>query len=131
MQRIITLRALLFALGILVWTCTSILASVTVLSGPGDFAGPATTINFDQDPEGTPTNSLYVAQGVQFYTDGATVPIRTAYGYGVQRISVGWMVISRQRAADMQRISTRRSVVARRASPASVIAVCFRRLFVS
>ena len=68
--------ALVFMLG------AQVKAAVTTLTGPGDFSGPATTINFDQHPEGTATNSLYLSQGVEFYTNGSTVPIYDWNGIG-------------------------------------------------
>ena len=39
---------------------------VTELSGPGDFTGATTLIDFDAAPDGTAANTLYAAQGVAF-----------------------------------------------------------------
>ena len=39
---------------------------VTELSGPGDFAGPTTLIDFDAAADGTAANALYSGQGVTF-----------------------------------------------------------------
>ena len=67
--------SLLVALGLVLSTCTSLPAAVTPLAGPGDFSPTATTINFDQHPHGTAVNTLYLAQGVEFFTNGSTLPI--------------------------------------------------------
>ena len=39
---------------------------VTELSGPGDFTGPTTLIDFDGVPDGTAANTLYSGSGVAF-----------------------------------------------------------------
>jgi PEP-CTERM motif len=46
-----------------------------VLTGPGNFSGPTTTITFDGIPSGTIINTLYSASGVGFFRDdGQPIP---------------------------------------------------------
>lgn len=58
---------LLAAVVVSVWSFGSparAVGPVTQLSGPGDFTGPTTLLDFDGVPDGTPANTLY--PGVEF-----------------------------------------------------------------
>jgi PEP-CTERM motif-containing protein len=48
---------------------------ITELFGPGDFSIPSTVIDFDDAPDATAANTLYLAQGIEFENTGGVVPI--------------------------------------------------------
>ena len=70
-------RALLRTCAVLLWLSAPAWGATTALTGPGDFLGPTTVIDFDEQAHGTAANTLYSALGVEFRYDtaGSTVPI--------------------------------------------------------
>ena len=70
-------RALLRTCAALLSLSTPAWGATTALTGPGDFLGPTTVIDFDDQTHGTAANTLYAAFGVEFRYDtaGSTVPI--------------------------------------------------------
>ena len=51
------------------------LGPVTELFGPVNFTGPSTVIDFDDYPQPTAANTLYLSQGVEFQNTGTGAPV--------------------------------------------------------
>src|SRR5262245_28369073 len=88
MRRTAIARVALLASALLALSPGLSVADFTPLSSPSDFSPGKTTINFDQFPNDTVANDLYLDQGVRFTRDDnvpTPIPIENWAALGIGR----------------------------------------------